>query len=97
MGTSRHISQGAVDVVSVEWNAAAKTLAGRSRLVGGDPYELRIAMPATAKRWAVAKAEIDTPDKHFGETIAWKQDPDGVRVTITAPRSREVAWRVVFE
>jgi len=97
VSTSRHITQGAVDVVSVEWDAGTKTLAGQSRLVGGDPYELRIAVPTTAKRWAVKKAEIDSPDKHFGETIEWKADPSGVRVTITMPRSREVAWRVVFE
>ncbi len=97
VGTSRHITQGAVDVVSVEWDAGTKTLAGRSRLVGGDPYELRIFVPPTAKRWAVAKAEIDSPDKHFGETVAWKADPAGARVTLTVPRGRQVAWRVVFE
>jgi hypothetical protein len=97
VSTSRHITQGAVDVVSVEWHEKTKTLAGRSRVVGGDPYELRIAMPTTARRWAVKKAEIDRPDKHFGEAVAWKADPPGVRVTITAPRNREVTWRVAFE
>jgi len=97
VSTSRHITQGAVDVVSVEWDEKTKTLSGRSRVVGGDPYELRIAMPTTAKRWAVGKAEIDRPEKHFGEAVAWKADPPGVRVTITAPRSREVTWRVAFE
>ena len=84
-------------MVSVEWDEKTKTLAGRSRVVGGDPYELRIAMPTTAKRWAVKKAEIDRPEKDFGEAVAWKADPPGVRVTITAPRNREVTWRVAFE
>jgi len=97
VSTSRHITQGAVDVVSVEWDAKTKTLAGRSRLVGGDPYELCIATPRTRKRWAVRKAEIDSPDTHFGETVAWEADPPWVRVTIRVPRGREVGWRVWFE
>lgn len=43
IGTSRHITQGVMDLLSTEWNAGEKSLAGRSLIVGGDPYEIRVA------------------------------------------------------
>ena len=40
LGTSRHITQGADDLQDVKWDAAMKTLSGKSHVVAGDPYEL---------------------------------------------------------
>jgi hypothetical protein len=40
VSTSRHLSQGGVDLLSVEWRESTRTLSGRSRVVGGDTYEL---------------------------------------------------------
>jgi hypothetical protein len=45
IGTNRHITQGAVDVDVVRWDARTRTLSGTSRVVGGDEYRLRIAVP----------------------------------------------------
>jgi len=42
VSTSRHITQGVVDLVEERWDSVARTLSGTSRLVAGDPYEVRI-------------------------------------------------------
>jgi hypothetical protein len=97
VGTSRHITQGAVDVIEAAWDAAPRTLAGRSRLVGGDACELRImAGTADAARRAAAAAVSDT-DRAAGVTATLAQDGPHVRVTLVSPAHREVAWRVTFE
>jgi hypothetical protein len=45
LSTSRHISQGAFDLVRLEWDAEKKVLSGVSKVVAGDPYEIVIYMP----------------------------------------------------
>ncbi|HRR34162.1 MAG TPA: hypothetical protein P5026_08705 [Kiritimatiellia bacterium] len=42
IATSRHITQGLLDVVEERWDAATCTLSGVSETVAGDRYELRI-------------------------------------------------------
>ena len=37
LSTSRHVTQGMVDVVAERWDAARRELSGTSRVVGGDP------------------------------------------------------------
>ena len=45
VGSSRHITQGADDLLDAAWDPASATWTGRSRVVGGDPYELRFTLP----------------------------------------------------
>jgi hypothetical protein len=45
LSTSQHVTQGIVDVIEEHWNPETKTLSGVSRVVAGDPYELRIYDP----------------------------------------------------
>ena len=47
ISTSRHITQGVIDVAEESWDAGNKTLNGVSRVVGGDPYELRVTRPTS--------------------------------------------------
>ncbi|MFA7051768.1 MAG: NPCBM/NEW2 domain-containing protein [Kiritimatiellia bacterium] len=42
IATSRHITQGLIDVTAERWEAATRTLSGVSETVAGDRYELRI-------------------------------------------------------
>jgi hypothetical protein len=46
LSTSQHITQGIADVVEEKWNPETKTLSGISKVIAGDPYELRIYDPA---------------------------------------------------
>ena len=92
LSTSRHITQGMVDVLDEQWDAATKTLSGRSLVVADDPYELRIALPRSGK-WQVSHVEVDgdatiTP----GEAT-----PQGVRILITPTKTQEVSWKVIFK
>jgi hypothetical protein len=45
ISTSRHITQGWVDLLSQNYNAATKTFKGSSKVIKADPYELRFAFP----------------------------------------------------
>ena len=109
VGTSRHITQGVVDLVAETWDAAAAALAGTSRLVAGDPYEIRIAAGPAEKPWKAEGAEVvaapagaaagDAPagDAPAGAAaVTVRQDGSWVRVTITSPVGGEVRWRVRF-
>ena len=90
ISTSRHITQGIVDVMEEKWDAASKTLSGRSKIVGGDPYEVRIVLPD--KNWSAASAEVSG-----GATVAFNQTNELVRATIQSAKSGEVNWTVKFK
>jgi len=93
VGTSRHITQGVVDLVAETWDASTATLAGAGRLVAGDPYEIRIAAGTEAGPWKAEAAElVDAP----AAAVTVKQDGSWVRVTITSPTGGEVRWRIRF-
>ena len=55
VGTSRHLTQGADDLEAVAWNGRTRTLSGRSRVVGGDPYRIRFTVP---RGWAVRDRNV---------------------------------------
>jgi hypothetical protein len=80
LSTSRHVTQGIVDVVEEKWDG--KTLAGVSRLIANDPYELRIRVP---RGWKFDKAGVPAVEA-----------PGLVRVTLKSPRTEEVEWWVRF-
>lgn len=96
LSTSRHVTQGIVDVLEERWDAAAQTLSGVSRLVADDPYELRIIVPVGPASWKVQQAALADADRAAGATIDAKQDGPKVRVSITCPASRDVGWQVRF-
>jgi hypothetical protein len=93
LSTSRHVSQGLADVIEANWDAAKHTLRGKSKLVGNDPYELRI----DAASMKVADASVSADDHGAGVTAAQaNQQGRQVRVSITSPATREVTWEVHF-
>jgi hypothetical protein len=82
IGTSRHVTQGGPDLVSVKWDAAAKTLIGKSKVIAGDDYEIRID-PAGRKVKSAGDAEV-------------KQDGRFVRVLLHPQQTGEVSWAIAF-
>jgi hypothetical protein len=96
LSTSRHVTQGIVDVLAEQWNRGRKTLAGRSQVVANDPYELRVVLPATGQPWSVARAELSAADQATGATIRVAETGGLVRVTIHTATSREVGWILRF-
>ena len=78
----------AVDVLDANWDAATKTLRGRSAVVGEDPYELRVFVP---EGFELAGAKVE------GLVVTMGDDGPLVLVRFTAPADHDVAWAVQFE
>jgi hypothetical protein len=95
VSTSRHVTQGIVDVADERWDATTHTLSGASRVIGGDAYELRIALPAGLAGNGAA-VSVSDEDRRAGVTAAVGHAAEGVRATISAPENREVRWEVRF-
>ncbi len=96
VSTSRHITQGIVDVVEQSWNSQRKTLSGKSKVVGSDLYELRIFAPTDGEHRQVSSVDVASADKQAGVTIKTKQTGPEIRITINSPETRLVCWEIVF-
>jgi len=97
VSTSRHVTQGMLDVAEEKWAAAGQTLSGVSRVIGGDAYELRIAGVGTGR---VISAAVSEADRAAGVTISVRPAVAGeagwARVVVNAPADRAVAWAIGF-
>jgi hypothetical protein len=96
VSTSRHVTQGIVDVLEESWDADNLVLHGRSRVVGGDPYELRILLPTGEQSYLVARAEASAADRDALAQVQFEQAGPKVRVRIEATTSATVDWTVRF-
>jgi hypothetical protein len=97
LSTSRHITQGMVDVTSEAWNPDTRTLAGTSRVVAGDPYELRIVVPVRDKSWIAKTATAATNDTASDIKVQFNQSGPNIRARFTSASSEDVKWTVLFE
>ena len=97
LSTSRHVTQGIVDVRGELWDATTRTLSATSAVVANDPYELRIVVPVGDSSWRVQAVEISEQDVSTGVRAEFQQDGPKVRVQIHSETSRQVRWSVVFE
>jgi hypothetical protein len=95
ISTSRHITQGIVDVLEEKWDAKNKTLRGRSKVVGGDPYELRIVNDSKTIAHVVG-IEFTTKSHALGVRGSISQNQNLVRAKIESPTSTDVSWVVRF-
>jgi len=86
LATSRHITGGGVDLVEVLWEG--KRLFGKSRVVGGDDYELFISIPPG---FAFDHAECSG-----AALINTQQDGAVLRFSLKSDQSREIDWTASF-
>lgn len=100
VSTSRHITQGVVDVREESWDEKSLTLRGRSLVVGRETYELRIFVPiegtGDGSALRVADVTLSSGDERAGVRTDWHQRGAEVRARLRSPESREVAWGVRF-
>jgi hypothetical protein len=97
ISTSRHITQGMVDILEETWEAGTRELRGMSHVVANDPYELRIAALGVSTSWQVAETNVSPEDAAAGVTISPARQKDWkVRVQIDSRTSRDVHWTVRF-
>jgi len=92
LSTSAHVGQGIADVISQGWQDE-RVLRGRSRVIGGEPYELRIATAG----FAVVGAKMVRDGGGEGGDLPIVKEERVLRVTITPPESGEVNWEVTFD
>jgi hypothetical protein len=97
VSTSRHVSQGIVEVTEESWNSRIKEMRGKSKVVAEDPYELRIYAPFSNASWQIGSANVSQADNQAGVTIESKQDGPEIRVTINSPGNRTVSWKITFK
>jgi hypothetical protein len=100
VSTSRHVTQGMVDVIEENWDSASSTLSGTSKVVGKDPYELRIAGLNDGGRWKLVSASIPTGQKAASADIKSETSINGeenwIRLLITSETTRAIDWSVKF-
>ncbi len=96
LSSSRHITQGMVDISDEVWRRGK--LSATSKVVGNDPYELRIAgLTDGGKAWKLVSADISPSDKAAGVAVSSHETTGLVRVTLRCPQSRDVKWTVQFD
>jgi len=94
VSTSRHITQGWVDLVSLNQNEAANSFSGKSNVVRDDPYELRFVSPRE-KNFKIKSATARGPRGNLPVKIANHQG--WATAEIISPRTTQVNWSVTFE
>ena len=79
VSTSRHVASPAFEVTGETWDAAARTLSGRSKTVSGEDYELRLVVPKGLRIVSVGAGvvaqsgtEARVTFRPCGETLDWK-------------------------
>lgn len=87
VATSRHLTGGEPDLLDVQWKDAALT--GRSRVVGGEPYELHLTEPPA---WTLAGVECEG-----ASPLPIRRDASLVTSGCLADASREVTWRAKYQ
>ncbi|MDP6502111.1 MAG: hypothetical protein QF886_00790, partial [Planctomycetota bacterium] len=88
ISTNRHVRQMAVDVLDLKWDAEGKTLSGKSAVVGGDPYELRIFVPQGFNLGSAKVGDLD---------VSTKVDASLATVRFNVPENQDVGWSVRFQ
>ncbi len=94
ISTSRHVTQGMIDLLEEKWNAPA--LEGVSRLVGADPYELRVVVPTGKNSWSLQAVKVSSEDETAGVRAEFRQDGPRIRVTLRGSANRDVRWKMLF-
>ncbi|TWU30587.1 alpha-amylase family protein [Novipirellula artificiosorum] len=95
ISTSRHVTQGVVDLRNEHWDDATATLSGVSEVIGGEDYELRIVVPTGKASWQLKDVVLaDLTDTT--EMTAELSGPT-VRVRIRSAAGGQVRWSAQFE
>lgn len=84
LSTTRHITQGGVDLVNVTWDEETRTIRGRSLVVRNNPYEVIIHRSGMGIERVVGGARPSSEDGNI------------LRIALATDRTGEVEWGVTF-
>ena len=101
VSTSRHVTQGMIDVVKEVWDAKARSLSGESQVVAGDRYQLRVAgLNDAGRSWRLLSASLSDEDATSGVTITpapvVASEGGWLRIDLESKTSRSVRWTLQF-
>jgi len=88
IGTTRHVVQGAVDIVDETWDAATRTLRAKAVNLDGRAYAVTVAVPK-GMRPGACKADVPCTVKRLAgghAVLAWASGGDG----------RDIKWELSF-
>lgn len=94
ISTSRHITQGWIDLISHSYNRAKNSYAGKSKLIKNDPYELRFVFPR-GKNFVIKRATARGAKGNLPVKISNHQG--WATVEFISPQTAEASWEVEFE
>ncbi|MGH9969024.1 MAG: NPCBM/NEW2 domain-containing protein [Pyrinomonadaceae bacterium] len=94
ISTSRHLTQGWVDLISQTYSPTANSYRGRSKVVGKDPYELSFVFPR-GKNFRIKQASARNATGSLPVKISNHQG--WATVEFNSPQTTEVSWNVIFE
>jgi hypothetical protein len=93
ISTSRHLTQGWIDLVSHSFNPATNSYRGKSKVIRNDPYELRFVFP-NGKNFMIKSASARSAAGAVPVKISNHQG--WATIEFTPPRTTDVTWNVVF-
>ncbi|MGI6174419.1 MAG: hypothetical protein ACOYI8_11085 [Christensenellales bacterium] len=88
ISTSRHISQGVLDVLSIKYDAENNMLVGKSKVIGGEPYEVIVCAPNDMRIFGESDKTSTNEHSHISEN-AW-------RLVYHPEQDGEFDWSVGF-
>ena len=90
ISTDRHLMQGYVDLVQIEWLPGRNVLTGISKIVGDDPYVITVA----ANGYVPKTAKVNDP----GTQVVLENTGTGlVKLTLTRSKNAIVEWTLKFQ
>lgn len=90
LSTNRHIMQGYLDMNGLRWDLRTKTLTGKSKIIGADPYVICLAKNGyTAIQYSGNHAEVNMS--------LVKEEQGLLYVTLESAENREVNWTIQFK
>jgi hypothetical protein len=97
ISTSRHVSQGMIEIADETWNSVSRELSWKSSVIGNDPFEVRIVNGPQDAPWKIATVTVSDEDKAAGVTVSYKTQSLLTRVTLNASANRQVSVKAGFE
>ncbi len=90
ISTSRHITQGWIDLQELSYDSTTLTYSGESQVIAGDRYELRFAFPRSGRTFRIKEATFDGQPMEVANHQGW------ATCSFVSKSSRRAAWRVTF-
>lgn len=96
VSTSRHVTQGAIDLLSEHFDATSNILSGTSLLVADAPYTLRIDLGLNWQQISVHLVNAVTAEHENPVRCTFKTNRQWAFVQMISPQSGPVKWQMTF-